>query len=73
LNGPSLDYWRLCEELTVSQAAVLLVGCDPASDYSANRAYEAAKNAISNALLRDSVKGKLVPKIETDLGGAPHW
>jgi len=25
----SLDYWRLCDELSVIQAALLIVGCDP--------------------------------------------
>ena len=26
-----LDHWRLCDELTVVQAALLIVGIDPAS------------------------------------------
>jgi hypothetical protein len=24
-----LDYWRLCEEVSVAQAALLIVGADP--------------------------------------------
>ena len=27
-----LDYWRLCDELSVIQAALLIAGCDPSSD-----------------------------------------
>ena len=55
----SLDYWRLCDELTIIQAALLTVGEDPSSDqttienYDAEYrpvGYEAAKHAISNGL-----------------------
>ena len=28
--------WRLCEELTVKQAALLFAGCDPASNEGTN-------------------------------------
>jgi hypothetical protein len=56
----SLDYWRLCDEFTVIQAALLLAGEDPAStqhyigDWEPDKrpvGYEAAKAAISNAVL----------------------
>jgi len=56
----SLDYWRLCDELTVVQAALLVVGEDPSSTQSyveewdpekRPEGYEAAKAAISSALL----------------------
>jgi hypothetical protein len=60
-----LDYWRLCDELSVVQAALLIAGCDPSSDgeYVEGWAhemrpmgYEAAKTAISNALRRGASK-----------------
>ena len=31
--------------------------------------YEAAKTAISNALRRDAIKGKLIPKFDYDING----
>lgn len=53
-----LDYWRLCEELNIVQAALLVVGEDPSvSEYAegwklSNRpeGYEAAKIAICGGL-----------------------
>jgi hypothetical protein len=63
----TLDYWRLCEEMTVQQAAALLVGADPSNDkYHLKPGYHAARNAIANALRRGSVTGKLVPYYEWD-------
>jgi hypothetical protein len=58
-----LDYWRLCEELTVLQAALLLVDCDPSKvgRNSIRPGLEAAQNAIANALRRGGVTGKVVP------------
>jgi hypothetical protein len=34
-----LDYWRLCDEVSITQAALLIVGVDPATcqDNIANR------------------------------------
>jgi hypothetical protein len=66
----ALDYWRLCDELTAIQAALLVTGCDPSSDaeYIEKRAperrppgYQAAKTAISNALCRKAIPGRIVP------------
>ncbi|MGA9883269.1 MAG: hypothetical protein WBQ34_06100, partial [Candidatus Acidiferrales bacterium] len=63
-----LDYWRLCDELTIIQAALLTVGNDPSSDQvyvetwepeKRPNGYEAAKAAITNALRRNVIKGKL--------------
>jgi hypothetical protein len=63
----SLDYWHLCDELSIVQAALLVVGEDPAlveiSNLSEGPAgYEAAKNAISKALRAGRIKGQFVPQ-----------
>ena len=49
-----LNHWRLCDELSVIQAALLIVGADPSgSESSSNRSdgYEAAKTALMNAII----------------------
>ena len=56
----SMDYWRLCDELSVLQAAALIVGVDPSSEVGANceswpidkqpAGYYAAKSALVNAI-----------------------
>lgn len=74
----SLDYWRLCDHLSIIQAALLIVGCDPSSDANyvegwspENRpaGYEAAKTAISNALKRGAIQGDWVKETEYDING----
>jgi hypothetical protein len=74
----SLDYWRLCDELTVVQAALLAAGCDPSDDevYVENwspenkpRGYVAARTGISNALRRGAIAGELIPAFEHDING----
>jgi hypothetical protein len=67
------DYWQLCDELTVFQAAMLAADCDPSSQAEHCRWFEAAKNAISNALRRGAVTGKLVPIIEKDYDAQRAW
>ncbi|WP_156898264.1 hypothetical protein [Methylocapsa acidiphila] len=71
-----LDYWRLCDELSVIQAALLIAGCEPTSDaqYRAEKftdkkptGYEAALTAISNALRRGAITGKCIPLYEYDM------
>ena len=73
-----LDYWRLCDELSVIQAALLIAGCDPSSDADYIESwppekrppgYEAAKTAISNALRREAITGRLIPLYEHDING----
>lgn len=52
------DYWRLCDELNVVQAALLIVGEDPSlAEYTETwdvdrrpKGYEAAKTAVTHAL-----------------------
>jgi hypothetical protein len=74
-----LDYWRLCDELTVVQAALLLVDCEPSSDLEyavvhgssddKPRGYEGALAAISSGLRRGTIRGKIVPYYEHDING----
>ena len=72
-----LDLWRLCDQLTIVQAALLLSGHDPShlqdsveSQSSRNRpdGYEAAKAAITRALSLELVKGerKEIPTYDYD-------
>jgi hypothetical protein len=67
-----LDYWRLCDELSVHQAALLIAGCDPSTESNAAGnpdGYEPAKTAISNALQRGAIKGRFVPLYRYDFDG----
>ena len=67
----SMDYWRLCDELNIVQAALLTVDADP-SNHQTNVedwepkdrpiGYDAAKTAISNALMREKIEGSFVPE-----------
>lgn len=78
----SLDYWRLCEELTVVQAAYLIAGLDPSdgASYVENwdphkrpPGYEATKTAVSGALLHGTLDGRIVPQYECDREGNILW
>ena len=70
-----LDYWRLCDELSVDEAALLIAGWDPSaySEYADVEGipvgYQAAKTAISNALQRGAIKGQVVPLYRYDFDG----
>jgi len=64
-----LDYWRLCDELSVAQPALLIVGEDPSGtqDYidqqqAENRpeGYTAAKAALVNAIRGKRLRANLV-------------
>ena len=66
-----LDYWRLCDQLDIVQAALLVCGHDPSVDqnYVENRTsdkrppgYETSKTAISNALKKGLMEGQLIPR-----------
>lgn len=72
------DHWRLCEQFTVKQAALLIAGCDPGSEYAYCEdwktherppGYEAAKQALTAALRKKSVKGELYGIADTDING----
>lgn len=74
----SLDYWRLCEKLSLVQAALLIVGMDPSSSegyaeqwelHQRPPGYEAAKHAVASALIKRSVEGTLIPNYVKDRDG----
>lgn len=73
-----LDYWRLCEQLDIVQAALLVCGHDPtavmnhveiSSIEKRPTGYEAGKTAISNALRKGDIEGQLIPLFEYDVNG----
>jgi len=73
-----LDYWRLCDEMNVVQAALLIAGVDPSSESGdvedwelkeRPKGYEAAKTAILNALRSGRIKGQITPLFEYDIDG----
>jgi hypothetical protein len=77
----ALDYWRLCDELSVVQAALLIVDEDPSEaqyyiekEAPGNRpkGYNAAKAALVNAILRKRLSARIIESGEEDFG-APDW
>ena len=74
-----LDCWRVCESLSVREAALLFSGVDPAGENGAYcedwrpherpHGYEAAKSGITDALKRGAIKGEFVPQYDTDING----
>lgn len=72
-------YWRLCDELSVKNAALLAVGVDPASQegsmcegwkvHERPAGYEAAKHAIGNALRKELIKGEHRCQPDFDMNG----
>ena len=61
-----MDYWRLCDELTVVQAALLVVGANPSTDqeyvigwepYQRPNGFDAAMAALTHAILAGSPSG----------------
>lgn len=73
----SMDYWRLCEELTVKQAALLITGTDPADAEFVHESsskdrpvgYDAAVHALHRALKSELIKGELHLIAEYDMNG----
>ncbi|RRD66679.1 hypothetical protein EII19_09210 [Comamonadaceae bacterium OH2310_COT-174] len=75
-NGEEIsDFWRVPSELTVQQAALLVVGVDPSGNEHAcegwqvqerPRGYEAVKQGISAALRAGKITGKNVPQPDLD-------
>lgn len=78
-NEEISDFWRLPSELSVRQAALLIVGVDPASEDGSNsekwavskrpKGYEAAKQGVSAALRAGKINGVHVPLFEYDING----
>lgn len=75
-----LDYWRLCDELSIYEAALLIVGQSPGNQpyveswetHKRPKGYEAAKSAIKNALLGGRIKGTVEPETTSDINGNPE-
>lgn len=75
-----LDYWRLCDELSISDAALLLAGHSPGKfpyvekweTHERPRGYEAAKTAIMNALRGGRIKGRIELEDRFDFNGNPE-
>ena len=74
------DLWRLCDQLNIIQAALLVAGHDPSSDQQyverwdhnkRPRGYEAAKAAISRGLISKSIEGQLFEEEDHDMNGNP--
>ncbi|WP_288901644.1 hypothetical protein [uncultured Sneathiella sp.] len=72
------DYWRLCDDLSIVQAALLIVGEDPSSVHwfvegldvdKRPFGYEAAKTALINALKKETIEGYLCFQHEHDING----
>jgi hypothetical protein len=77
-----LDHWRLCDELSVIQAALLIVGADPSGcESSSNRpevGYDAAKTALMNAIIGKRLRANVAyDSVEGEDGewqrGGPDW
>lgn len=77
-NGIS-EYWRLCEEFTLKQAALLIVGFEPASEtgglceswqiHERPPGYEAAKQGLIAGLQKGTITGKHRGLQDTDING----
>lgn len=75
-----LDYWRLCDELSVYEAALLVVGKSPGRfPYVENqntdkwpKGYAAAKSAIKNALRGGRIKGTVELDTTSGFDGNPE-
>lgn len=77
----SLDYWRLCDSLSVFQAALLIVGLDPSGECSyaeewpihqRPNGYEAARTAIANSLKKGRIEGQIIATQLYDINNNPY-
>lgn len=74
------DFWRLCDELSIEQAALLIAGCSPSQFSDVERwtiperptGYEAAKTAIRNALRGNQIAGTIECEQGADFNGNPY-
>ena len=77
----NIDYWRLADELTVVQAALLVVGEDPGSsafyveqlDHDKRPiGYEDVKHSIIFAIISDTIEGYIEPEyVNNEFDGTP--
>lgn len=78
-NFGDIDFWRLCDELTVYEASLLTLGESPSerpdverqSRERQPRGYEAIKTAIRNALRSGKIKGTIKPDFDDHVEGDP--
>ena len=72
------DYWRLCDQLSILQAAILMCGDDPSGEmqYVDGRdgeqqpiGYEASKSALIGWIQNEQVEGFSTHEFERDLNG----
>lgn len=80
LDLKGIDLWRLCEVLSVQNAALLIAGVDPGTtsefveeweQHNRPAGYEAAKAAICAGLQSHAIEGKIVPHY-TQVSPAGH-
>lgn len=81
MSEPAIsEYWRLCDELTVQQAVLLIVGIDPASEAAEcehwkpqerPRGYDPVKQALSAALRKGAIAGTNALVEIHDINGCP--
>jgi hypothetical protein len=78
----ALDYWRLCDELSVVQAALLIAGKDPSGlqDVIDSQppadipvGYAAAKAALINAIMGKRLPATIVLGGDEDFPTGPEW
>src|SRR6266702_5526091 len=80
----ALDYWRLCDEISVIQATLLIVGEDPSklqddviSTHPSNRpaGYDAAEAALINAIRGKRLPAKVSDAVDEDgsASGTENW
>ena len=75
-----LDFWRLCDELSVYEATLLILGQSPGKLVDVERwnfekrprGYEAAKTAIRNALRSGKIKGTIEQDVTNGFNGDPE-
>jgi hypothetical protein len=76
----ALDYWRLCDELSVAQAALLIAGNDPSQyrdidDWRADMptGYDAARAALINAIRGKRLSANVVDPEDKNLAMYTEW
>ncbi|MCB1719850.1 MAG: hypothetical protein KDK05_32400, partial [Candidatus Competibacteraceae bacterium] len=72
----AIDYWRLCEKLSVRQAAILIMGEDPA-DYAygdrVEKPYDALVQALYNGIISEQVEGDIAHPSEYGADDSDSW